>query len=1040
MTQPTTCDCCPPAGDASIQAATNPPGLDSIANRIATQSRFKRAMLESLASQSALSRLSSRSDDDPGIALIDAWACTLDVLTFYQERIANEGYLRTASERRSVLELARAIGYELRPGVAASTDLAFTLETAPGAPLRATIGAGTKVQSIPAQNQRAQIFETLAPIEARAAWNALRLPSTEPIRPWSGPRDTIYLRGQATQLQKGDPLLIVDGESPLTWHFFRVREARVVPPAEPTSDGAGGYTVVVLDSTWSPISQSPRVYALRTRARIFGNNAPDWRAMPIDLRATYLGINPKALDANGGRAGAEVAAYAQWPGFSPAALSDPPAGTAVGTGLRGEYYAGMNFEEWRCSRIDASINFDWSGGSPDYRVPADAFSVRWSGWLETKSGGSYVFQLLRDDGVRLWVDDTLIFDQWNDHGVAYNNGTPVWEESSAIELAANRKYKIRLEFYEHGGSAVAKLNWKPPGEAQSAVPTSRLYPADIYDLKLDAAYPKITSGSWVVITAPGGAGLYRVAAAGESACADFAFTAKTSWLKLDGSDLYEKFDRYLRETVLFGEADELSWADHPVSGLVSGLSLVLTTKELDLAPQQRLAVSGLVPAPGSDTSIRQRLDNKAELSSIVVSSDGTSAVLRFAGDAHDVLLPLAAAAEVSTIRSVGNYGATTVMGLDRPLANSYLPMTLRVNANVAPASHGDSRQMRSQAEVLGSGSGAMVFQVFDLKQAPLTYVSAATANGTQSTLQVRIGGVAWSEVPSLFQAAPDARVFVTRMADDGTVTVRFGDGVTGARLPSGTENVQAGYRVGIGTSGNLDAGQISLLLTPQLGVKSALNPGPATGGTDPENIDRARRNAPLTVLTLDRIVSLSDFEGFAAAFTGIGKARAEWLWSGDRRLVHVSVAAVGGGYLPADSPTLSNLRAAIDAARPAHQDVTIAVGQVTSVLIYAGVRVRPGYEFASVAAQVRTRLVETFGFDVRDFTQPLSGSELVAAMQAAPGVDHVSLYFFYAGGRYSTLLGDPIEAAHARWLGTRLMPAEMLVVAPAGINLTELNA
>ena len=59
------------------------------------------------------------------------------MLTFYQERIANEGYLRTAAERRSVLELARAIGYELNPGVAAGTFLAFSVETAPGAPGRA---------------------------------------------------------------------------------------------------------------------------------------------------------------------------------------------------------------------------------------------------------------------------------------------------------------------------------------------------------------------------------------------------------------------------------------------------------------------------------------------------------------------------------------------------------------------------------------------------------------------------------------------------------------------------------------------------------------------------------------------------------------------------------------------------------------------------------------------------------------------------------------------------------------------------------------
>jgi hypothetical protein len=85
-----------------------------------------------------LSGLSTRSTDDPAIALLDAWATVADVLSFYQERIANEGFLRTASERLSVLELARAIGYELNPGVAASTHLAFTVEEAQGSPRVAT--------------------------------------------------------------------------------------------------------------------------------------------------------------------------------------------------------------------------------------------------------------------------------------------------------------------------------------------------------------------------------------------------------------------------------------------------------------------------------------------------------------------------------------------------------------------------------------------------------------------------------------------------------------------------------------------------------------------------------------------------------------------------------------------------------------------------------------------------------------------------------------------------------------------------------------
>jgi hypothetical protein len=91
------------------------------------------------------------------------------VLTFYQERIANEGFLRTATERLSVLQLARAIGYELKPGVAASTYLAFTLDDSAAAQSEVTIPAGTQVQSIPVKKgELPQTFET-APISSLAA-------------------------------------------------------------------------------------------------------------------------------------------------------------------------------------------------------------------------------------------------------------------------------------------------------------------------------------------------------------------------------------------------------------------------------------------------------------------------------------------------------------------------------------------------------------------------------------------------------------------------------------------------------------------------------------------------------------------------------------------------------------------------------------------------------------------------------------------------------------------------------------------------------
>ena len=1046
------CDCCPPRDDDDgAPPLANPPGLSAIAYRVGTQGTFKRAMKDSLGAQPALARLTTRADDDPAIALIDAWACTLDVLSFYQERIANEGYLGTCTERRSVLELARAIGYELRPGVAASADLAFTLETAPGAPLAATIAAGTKVQSIPAQGQQAQVFETLEPIRALAAWNALRMHSTTSILPLALGRATIYLQGQNTRLQPGDALVIVGDERLASagsenWDFRRVRAVRVVQPVPPAPDGSGSYTIVTLQRGLGrtgpfvrPAQKNARILALRTRANLFGYNAPDWRAMPVGLRATYLGFDGNALNAAQSK---EIAAYPQWPRFSLAELSDPPpANVAVQHGLLANYFEGVDFDRLLLSRVDAQVNFGATIAAWPPGVPATNFSARWAGWLTPATTGDHDFQTNSDDGVRLWVDGRLLIDNWTQHGPTLD--PPATAAPARINLTAGRRYDIRLEFFQGGGPSTLQLNWKPPGAAAfELLPAARLDARAIYDVKLDAVYPKFTAGSWLVFATPTYSELYAIEATGETACADFALSAKTSWLRLGGENLFEQFDVALRETAVFGETEELAWAEPPLSGLVGGNTLALTTREPDLQPGQRIAITGLVPAASASAAILARLQAGEELALVGVADDGTRATLRFAkdlGDSADLVLPLARAAETAVLQAIDNGGATSVLRLTKALAGAYLPQTVRVNANVAPASHGDSRQMRIQPEVLGSGDGSAVFQAFNLKQLPLTCVAAANASGAQTTLHVSVGGVEWNESPSLYGVAGNTRTFTTRRVDDGTVTVRFGDGLTGARLPTGIENVQAVYLVGTGAAGNLGAGQLSLLLTPQLGVKTVANPLPATGGTDPEPWSRARRNAPLTVSTLERIVSLIDFEECAAAFSGVGKAKAVWLWNGQQRLVHLTVAAVDGGALPPDSPLFAFLRMAIDAARPPHQDLRISVGDVVWLPLDARIAVSGGYGFDAVSKAVTAALVAAFGFDARDFTQPLSGSEVAAVMQAVQGVDHVVLTSVGTGGRVATLLSDPIEARGARWDGSVIAPAELLLIDPAGIRLTEVN-
>ena len=97
----TACECCD--GITALTPATlnNRPGLSSLAYRVGKHAHFKATMLARLSTLPALAGLTTRQNDDQTIALLDAWATVADVLTFYQERMANEGFLRTATERRS---------------------------------------------------------------------------------------------------------------------------------------------------------------------------------------------------------------------------------------------------------------------------------------------------------------------------------------------------------------------------------------------------------------------------------------------------------------------------------------------------------------------------------------------------------------------------------------------------------------------------------------------------------------------------------------------------------------------------------------------------------------------------------------------------------------------------------------------------------------------------------------------------------------------------------------------------------------------------
>ena len=283
------CGCCSGVTERTPLEVQNRPGLSAVSYRVATYSDFRASMIAGLtdADRPGLAALGTRDSDDFTIALLDAWAVASDVLTFYNERLAQESYLRTARERISLQELGGLLGYRLRPGVAAQTSLAFALEPPPDVPANVsrdpgsappvtpavvTLERGVRVQSIPGPGEQPQTFETVEEIEARPEWNAMPASTTVTFVPGMGATHA-YLRGATLNLKPGDALLLagedVDAQ-PDHWDLRVLTSVEVDSVNERTrvdwDEGLGS-------AKWHVTpANPPQPFVLRKRINVFGHN------------------------------------------------------------------------------------------------------------------------------------------------------------------------------------------------------------------------------------------------------------------------------------------------------------------------------------------------------------------------------------------------------------------------------------------------------------------------------------------------------------------------------------------------------------------------------------------------------------------------------------------------------------------------------------------------------------------------------------------------------------------------------------------------
>ena len=386
--------------------------------------------------------------------------------------------------------------------------------------------------------------------------------------------------------------------------------------------------------------------------------------------------------------------------------------------------------------------------------------------------------------------------------------------------------------------------------------------------------------------------------------------------------------------------------------------------------------------------------------------------------------------EENIVEKITIEGGRTVLTFRVALKNSYKRNSFTINANVAMATHGETVR-----EILGSGDATQIFQKFVLKQPPLTYVSSATPSGGISTLEIRVNELLWQEVPSLYERGSTERIYIIRQNDQGMTTVMFGDGKTGARLPSGQDNVKAVYRVGTGEQGLLKAHQLTQVVSRPLGLKAATNPLPPVGAQDGEQFADARRNATFTIFTLGRVVSLKDYEDFAKAFGGISKALATWTRSGQRQEVFLTVAGVEGAAV--SGKLYDNLLTALRYAGMPGVPLNLASYSPIFFQIAAKVRLLPDYLQEKVALDIEIRLRKHFAFSARTFGQPVTSSEVISVIQNTPGVQWLDLDSLFVGKTPNKL--DLLAASFPLAGETKPAGAALLTLDALPIKLTFLK-
>ena len=1023
------CGCCEGIERLTPVAIANRPGLDALNYRVGTHGAFLETMRADLSSRAELSGLTTRDSGDFSIALLDAWATVGDVLTFYQERIANEGYLRTALERRSVLELARLVGYKLRPGVAASVYFAYLLEKDQADVL---IVPGNRAQSVPDPGQDAQTFETADSLTAVAALNVLKprlhrsqyltlndiIDDNRALNAAALQPTGIYLKGTATNLKANDALLLHFGaREPVLFRAVEIATEPIVganPPTEMTRITVRRADAALAASAALEAAKAFPISPLLASVRQIAAERADFRSFVARPNSAERAVRDRVWGTET-QTGLLAPLQNLPPDISDAALSNllerrilPALSDAQGT-------AGADSErlnDWLGGTID---RLQTLANSPKNGIQSPVVNALSALKKAPSLQPANRFQLERNVA-QIYQNGTDIVPRLFS-ALNPQIGATAYAALSSITATGNDKatiqgltdvdaMRVKAALFGHNAPMVAiytRLNnresritgYDDPVNIATSVLASdsnekvaRQYLSSV-TLDLDAQYDQIQPGSWIALensflarVSEGDVPMvsYRLVTGVETVSrADFGISAKITRLTLKEAwplrDQTEKVfsdSTIVRQTTVYAQNELFERADEPLLKDIGNTSNQNSDDWLELDALYRGLESGRwVIVQGERTDLKGV--NGVIGGELVMLAEVIEKLATIPNGESD--LPK------DTLHTFVRFANT--------LAFSYKRATVKIYGNVVRATHGETR-----FEVLGGGDGSKALQEFTLKQAPLTFVAAPTAEGAHSTLEVRVNDVLWHEADNLSMLGAKDRGYITRTDDDGVTSVIFGTGEHGARLPSGAENVKAKYRSGIGRGGNVKAGQISQLLTQPLGVKSVNNPLGASGGADRESRDAARKNAPLGVTALGRLVSTRDYEDFARTFAGIGKTSAVRLSDGRRQLVHLTIAGENDIPIDANSDLFRNLLKALRNQGDPFQPVKLAVRELVALVISARVQLQSDYLWELTEPKIRAAMLDAFSFEKRELGADALAATALATIQNVAGVAAVELDVF----------------------------------------------